>query len=192
MASKQNLPRLGENAWAKMPKVNGELFTLTYAAIVMQLIKDHEDIHVVNQHLEKMGHDIGCRIIDEFLSKSGVVGNCSSFRDTSEILCKTAFKMFLGMTCEVSSWNAEGTVFTFVLPSDNNPFIDFVELPPQYRELQYCGLLCGVICGALEMVQMKVECRFVRDVLKGEDVSEMRVELKGLMKNSVSDEYAEN
>ena len=41
------------------------------------------------------------------------------------------------------------------------------------------------------MVQMKVECRFVRDVLKGDDASEMRVELKGIMKSDVADDYRE-
>lgn len=35
----------------------------------------------------------------------------------------------------------------------DNPLADFVELPEEYRaELRYCGLLCGVIRGALEMV----------------------------------------
>lgn len=34
----------------------------------------------------------------------------------------------------------------------DNPLADFVELPDEYRELDYCNLLCGVIRGALEMV----------------------------------------
>ncbi|CAN0352035.1 unnamed protein product, partial [Ectocarpus sp. 12 AP-2014] len=50
----------------------------------------------------------------------------------------------------------------------------FVELPPQYSGLLYSNLLCGVIRGALEMVQMKVSCRCVRDVLRGDDVNEIR------------------
>ena len=79
-----------------MPKVNSELFSLTYGSMVMQLIKDYEDVTVVNQQLEKMGHNIGCRIIDEFLSKSGIT-NCSSFRETADVIAKTAFRMFLGI-----------------------------------------------------------------------------------------------
>ena len=31
-----------------MPKINAELFALTYGAVVMQLIKDHEDVEAVN------------------------------------------------------------------------------------------------------------------------------------------------
>jgi hypothetical protein len=32
----------------------------------------------------------------------------------------------------------------------------------------------------------------VRDVLKGDDVSEMRVELKGVVKNVMADEYKDD
>lgn len=185
------LQRAGEGVWTKMVKTNSELFSLTYGAMVRQLLADHEDVAVVNQQLEKMGHNIGCRLIDEFLSKSGVGGSsCTSFKDTAEVMAKVAFKMFLGVTAEVAGWNVEGTAFSLLMPADN-PFVDFVELPPQYRDLHYCGLLCGVVVGACEMVQMKVECRFVRDALKGDDVSEMRVELKGIVKNAVADDYRE-
>ena len=33
---------------------NAELFNLTYGAMVMQLIRDYEDVQAVNQQLEKM------------------------------------------------------------------------------------------------------------------------------------------
>lgn len=33
---------------------NAELFTLTYGAMVMQLIRDYEDLQAVNTQLEKM------------------------------------------------------------------------------------------------------------------------------------------
>ena len=67
----RELARKGDQAWAKAPKVNGEFFALTYGALVQQVIKDFEDITEVNKQLEKMGYNIGCRLIDEFLAKSG-------------------------------------------------------------------------------------------------------------------------
>jgi hypothetical protein len=42
-----------------------------------------------------MGFNIGVRLIDEFLAKSGV-NNCSNFRETADVIAKVAFKMFLG------------------------------------------------------------------------------------------------
>lgn len=35
---------------------------------------------------------------------------------------------------------------------DDNPLVDFVELPENCNALKYCNVLCGVIRGALEMV----------------------------------------
>jgi len=188
MAQKTPNQRLGESIWTKMPRVNAELLTLTYGSLITQLIKDYEDITAVNEQLFKMGHNIGVRLIDDFLARSGI-DNCSNFRETADVISKVAFRMFLGISPEVSSWNRENTGFSLIF--NDNPLVDFVELPPQYQELSYCNLLCGIIAGALEMVQLQVSCSFVKDVLRGDDVTELRVELKGMMKNVMSDEYKE-
>ena len=50
------------------------------------------------------------------------------------MIAKVAFKMFLGINAEVTAWNAENTIFSIVF--SENPFVDFVELPPQYVDLQ--------------------------------------------------------
>lgn len=154
-----------------------------------QLVKDIEDVNQINEQLEKMGHNIGVRLVDEFLAKSGVT-NCSNFRETADVISKVAFKMFLGIVPEVTAWNPENSAFSLIF--NDNPLLDFVELPPQYQNLQYCNILCGVVKGALEMVQLQVTCVFVRDSLKGDEVSEMRVELKGVVKNEMSEEYQDD
>ena len=59
----------------------------------------------------------------------------------------------------------------------NACLLDFVELPPEAADLCYGNMLCGVVRGALEMIQKKVKCEFVRDMLKGDPVNEIRVEL---------------
>lgn len=165
---------------------NAELFTLTYGAMVTQLVKDYEDIEEVNAQLDKMGYNIGVRLIDEFLAKSSV-SRCRSFKDTAESVAKVAFKMFLGVTAEVVGWNADFTACSLVLP--DNPLAEFAELPPTLSGLYYSNVLCGVVRGALEMVQMRVDVRFIQDVLHGDAQNEIRIELKGMIDEGAGEDY---
>ena len=65
--------------------------------------------------------------------------------------CKqVGFKMFLGVTASVTNWDADGTCCSIIL--EDNPLVDFVELPDTCQGLYYCNILSGVIRGALEMV----------------------------------------
>lgn len=74
------------NSLTKISK-NAELFALTYGALVVQLIQDYEDYAEVNKQLEKMGYNIGTRLIEDFLAKSGM-GRCADFRDVGEVVAK--------------------------------------------------------------------------------------------------------
>lgn len=63
---------------------------------------------------------------------------------------QVGFKMFLGVTASVSNWDPEGTTCSIIL--EDNPLVDFVELPDTCQGLYYCNILSGVVRGALEMV----------------------------------------
>lgn len=70
-----------------------------------------------------------------------------------------------------------------------NPLAEFVILPPQYqKQLWYSNLLCGVIRGALEMVNIRVQCSFIRDMLCGDPTTDIRVELKEIIKERYDDD----
>jgi len=234
--SKTNLTSAGHTLWSKMPKANAELFALTYGSLVTELIRDYDnDIPEINTQLERIGRSIGIRCVDELLSKAEVSGTggsaihiptCRDIKDTAEVVAKVGFRMFLGMSCEVGEFSADGRAFSLFLYE--NPLSIFVELPesasrkgraagtataaadeeslssagdnlggdgdeygPDWSQIKYSNVYCGVIRGALEQVSMKVECDFVKDVLKGDEVNEIRVQLKEIMLDGAGDDYKE-
>ncbi|KAL0693099.1 hypothetical protein Bca4012_060279 [Brassica carinata] len=132
-------PRSGDAIFSSIDRVNAELFTLTYGAIVRQLLTDLEEM------------------VD--------------FKETADMIAKVGFKMFLGVTASVSSWDADGTCCSIVL--EDNPLVDFVELPDTCQGLYYCN------------VSMKTEVTWTRDVLRGDDAYELQVKLL----KQVAEEY---
>ncbi|CAG8815963.1 16239_t:CDS:2, partial [Dentiscutata erythropus] len=141
----------GEELWKnRVEKINAELFTLTYGSIVAQLVKDYEDYQEVNKQLEKMGYNIGVRLIEDFLARSSL-GRCSNFRETADVIAKVGFKMFLNITPTLANWSANEKEFSLIF--DENPLAEFVELPDEEAasEIWYSNILCGVLRGSLEM-----------------------------------------
>lgn len=158
-----------------LEQINAEVFSLTYGSIVRQLISDFEDLEEVNKQLDQMGYNIGIRLVDEFLAKAKIT-KCNSFKDTADVIAKQALPMFMNVAANVTNWSPDQTECSLVLT--DNPLADFVELPDEYRDLKYCNILTGVVRGALEMVNMEVEVRWVQDMLKGDECYEMRLKLK--------------
>ncbi|MFS7915600.1 putative transport protein particle (TRAPP) component [Helianthus anomalus] len=101
--------------------------------------------------------------------------NMTSISEIGSRLLRVGFKMFLGVTASVSNWDTEGTCCSLIL--EDNPLVDFVELPDTCQGLYYCNILSGVVRGALEMVSMKTEVTWVRDMLRGDDAFELQVKL---------------
>ena len=63
--------------------------TLTYGTIVAQLCKDFDsDYAEVNKQLDKMGYNIGLRLIEDYLAKSNTMKRCSNFRETADMIAR--------------------------------------------------------------------------------------------------------
>jgi hypothetical protein len=184
MSTKTSATRVGESLWSKQTKTSAELFTLTYGVLVTQLLQDYTTPAEVNTQLELMGYNIGVRLIDDYLARSPM-DSCTSFGETAEAIAKVAFKMFLGTTADVASV----TPTSFSLSFTDNVLATFVELPPTLDTLAYSNLLCGVIRGSLGMINMKVSATFVKDVLRGDDVNEIRVVLEKMQEDEVGDMF---
>jgi hypothetical protein len=74
----------------RVDKVSAELVTLTYGTIVAQLCKDYDYNYVdVNKQLDRMGFNIGVRLIEDFLAKSSAPA-CTNFREVAEMISKVA------------------------------------------------------------------------------------------------------
>lgn len=58
----------------------------------------------------------------------------------------------------VTSWSSSGDEFSLVW--DQCPLSEWVEMPS--NGLKYCAIIPGAIRGALQMVQLDVQCWFVQ------------------------------
>lgn len=56
---------------------------MTYGSLVAQLLKDYENVDDVNRQLERMGYNIGMRLIEDFLARANP-GRCYDLRDTAD------------------------------------------------------------------------------------------------------------
>lgn len=84
-----NSTPLTSTARTRIDKVNSELVVLTYGTIVAQLCKDFDSDYVeVNKQLDKMGYNIGLRLIEDYLAKSNTMKRCANFRETAEMISK--------------------------------------------------------------------------------------------------------
>jgi hypothetical protein len=193
MASKSWSPTyLANQLWAKQPKANAELFALTYGALVAELVRDLETNDKIQAELDRMGHSMGIRSVEEFLAKASLepqsqtAVTCSQFKDTSDVL-KMALKMFLGITTEAGVQEDSHFSIQFA----ENPLSLFVELPPDRSDLEYSQLLCGYVRGMLEMLQFDVTVTMAQSVLRGDEINEMRVDLNQVLQAGAGDDYQE-
>lgn len=177
--------RAGDIAFARMEKVSSELVAITYGALVSQLLKGKQDAEAIHADLDRIGHNMGTRLVDEFLAKSGSATPCQSFKESLEVLSRVGVKMFLGIDSELTELGST----SFLLSFPENPLNDFVELPPQLKasKFSYSALYCGILRGAFEQLHMRVACEYVKDTLRGDDTNAIKIDLVSIIRPEEDD-----
>ena len=95
--------------------------------------------------------------------------------------------MFLGAHADVTSWDQQSQCCSLVMRE--NPLSDFVVLPNNLKnDLWYSNVLTGIVRGALEMINLKVKAYFVKDILRGDNEIEIRVELLEVLNDKYEDD----
>ena len=173
-------------------KINTEFLTLTYGSLMVRLIKDYEKPEEINNQLEKMGYNIGIRLIDDFLAKS-CIDTPKTFEEAIFIISNNAIPYYLGCGAKselIKSDNlAENNQQSeYKIVFSENPLNDFVELPEKFKGLWYSNMICGVIRGAMEAINIKVECKYFKDTLKGHDNNEIRIKLIEIIEEKLQEE----
>ena len=177
--------RAGDIAFARMEKVSSELVAITYGALVSQLLQGKQDAEAIHADLDRIGHNMGTRLVDEFLAKSGSATPCQSFKESLEVLSRVGVKMFLGIDSELTEVSSN----SFLLSFPENPLNDFVELPPHLKgsKFSYSALYCGILRGAFEQLHMRVACEYVKDTLRGDDTNAIKIDLVSIIRPEEDD-----
>lgn len=130
-----------------------------------------------------MGYNMGLRLVEEFFAKTGL-GRCSNLKETSEVISKIAFKMYLNVQPAVTNFSNDNKSFNLVF--DLNPLLEFVELPNDaVNKLWYSNVLCGILKSCLEMVQLDCDVKFISDTLRGDHTTELKIKLNKYLKDEV-------
>lgn len=130
-------------------RVPSSLVAHTFGSLVAYLQQAGAD---VDDQLFKIGRSIGSRLIDDFLSKSGLyTGAPRCNREVAKMadLTKLAFSNYLGVLARVLEQSED----SFTISLSSNPLEQF--LP---EERLYGRIICGIVFGAFDALQIAVKC----------------------------------
>lgn len=98
-----SVENIGKSCYQNSAKVSGDLFVLTYGALVTQILEDFQnDVTKTNDKLKELGKDIGYRLVDELLAVTQIK-RCAGIEVTIDILANIGFKLFLGVVPTVTN-----------------------------------------------------------------------------------------
>ncbi|KIH63826.1 transport protein particle component, Bet3 [Ancylostoma duodenale] len=178
--------------------MSAELFSLTYGALVTEMLRDYEDPKQVNMRLDKVciapshclkliehfsrfkiGFNMGTRLADDFLAKNAHVPKCTDCRQIADVLSKNAIPTYLGVPATVSNWGGGDREFSLII--ENNPLTELVEVPASLSTLNYSQIIAGAIRGGLEALHFKV----YSSVIENPTNTEIKVKFDQILRDNL-------
>ncbi|KAH7823085.1 Transport protein particle (TRAPP) component Bet3-like protein B [Monocercomonoides exilis] len=183
MASSSTVPSSRGEIFSKY-HIPSDFLAITYGCLIDQLVQDYGDPNSVSQIVQKMGVHMGKRMADEILAKSNPLP-CTSYKQSVDACAQIGFKMLLNVDASVTQIQDN----IFIISFQNNPLTEFVELPSNMKKLWYSNVICGVIEGVFDTLKLNVACSFIADKLRDADINQIKIEVKGATKETISESF---
>ena len=171
----------GNDLYSTKTMHSSELLSFMYGSLMVRLTKDFEDINEINKKSEEIGYEIGFRLLDDVLDELGKNLHTSNLINT---LLLSLLNTFLGINGDLNQTSEKEFHYIF----QKNPLAMFVELPEHLKNLCYSNIICGMIRGLLENANFKVECNFVKDKTKGDDINDIKIVIVEIMEERFIDD----
>ena len=162
-----------------------ELLTFMYGSLLVRLTKDIKDINELNKKIESIGYEMGKRLVDDLIDDFQRGLDVSDLNKLMEKLIIQLAQYYLGI---LGSFNqVSEKEYHLIFPE--NPISFYVELPESLDGLCYSNIICGMLRGMLEISGFDIQCEFVKDKMKGDEVNDLKITLvKYIEERFVDDE----
>ncbi len=150
-----------------------ELLTFMYGSLLVRLTKDIKDIDELNKKIESIGYEMGKRLVDDLIDDFQLGLDVSDQNKLMERLINQLTEYYLGI---IGTYNqVSEKEYHLIFPE--NPISFYVELPESLSNLCYSNIICGILRGMLEISGFEVQCEFVKDKMKGDEVNDLKITL---------------
>ena len=174
-----------DSPYLERKQIKVDLLTFMYGSLLVRLTKDIKDINELNKKIELIGYDIGKRLVDDLIDDFQRGLDVSDLNKLMEKLIIQLAQYYLGI---LGSFNqVSEKEYHLIFPE--NPISFYVELPESLDGLCYSNIICGILRGMLEISGFEIQCEFVKDKMKGDEVNDLKITLvKYIEERFVDDE----
>jgi hypothetical protein len=167
--------------------ISVEVVSFLYGSLIVRLVKDfNNDINEINKQTEQMGYNIGLRLINDIIASQVGRNLDSSNPNLLNSLIISTLSICLGLNGELKKINEKEFHFLF----DNNLLALYVEIPENLKGLIYSNLINGLLRGVCEIANFKIESKFIKDKLNGDDINEIQINLLDIIEERFVDDEA--